>query len=245
MDPFDRDGLSLDRLRTFLRVVDAGGISRAAPGQLVRQSQMSRQIRELEAFFGRALVERRGRGLTVTAVGRQLADVVRSALQGLRDVATDAGGAAISFSLGAGDSLLHACVLPRIGEFATASTVVVSLTALAGADVVTRLGDGRLDFGIVTRVRSAAHRRGVRHGRDAPLPRVARPPGANAAPRGQACTRPRRRAAHALTGPIARRARDARMATTASENAQRGVATGVWLSTDRRPSLAALSLKIP
>lgn len=40
-------GMSLERLDAFLAVLEAGGIARAAPGQPVRQSQLSRQISEL------------------------------------------------------------------------------------------------------------------------------------------------------------------------------------------------------
>ena len=55
-------GLSLERLASFLAVVDARGIARAAPGQPVRQSQLSRQIGELERALGVALFERGTQG---------------------------------------------------------------------------------------------------------------------------------------------------------------------------------------
>jgi hypothetical protein len=51
MNQFDRlfslAGLSLDRLRTFLRVAEAGNLSKAAQGDVTKQSQFSRQIKEL------------------------------------------------------------------------------------------------------------------------------------------------------------------------------------------------------
>ena len=49
---FTVSGLSLDRLRTFLRVAEAGNLAKAAKGDATQQSQFSRQIKELEAFFG-------------------------------------------------------------------------------------------------------------------------------------------------------------------------------------------------
>ena len=63
---FDVSGLSLDRLRTFLRVVEAGNLSKAASGDTTRQSQFSRQIKEMESFFGVALTRRVGRRIEIT-----------------------------------------------------------------------------------------------------------------------------------------------------------------------------------
>jgi DNA-binding transcriptional LysR family regulator len=55
-------GLSLDRLETLSQVLAGGGISRAAGGDANRQSQFSRQIAELEGWFGVALVLMEGGG---------------------------------------------------------------------------------------------------------------------------------------------------------------------------------------
>ena len=63
---FTVSGLSLDRLRTFLRVAEAGNLAKAAKGDTTRQSQFSRQIKELEAFFGVALTRRVGRRIEIT-----------------------------------------------------------------------------------------------------------------------------------------------------------------------------------
>ncbi len=49
---FSERGLSLDRLKVLIEVRDAGSIAQAAPGDPVRQSQYSRQLRELSEFFG-------------------------------------------------------------------------------------------------------------------------------------------------------------------------------------------------
>jgi DNA-binding transcriptional LysR family regulator len=155
-DLFARSGLSIDRLRSFLVVADAGGIARAAPKNPVRQSQLSRQVAELEEFFGAALVERGraergGRGLALTAAGARLAIVVREMLQGLRDVAAAATTEdVLEVSLGAGDSVLHGWVIPRVGRaLGTERRTTLGLVALSGPDVAARVLDARLDFGIV------------------------------------------------------------------------------------------------
>ena len=47
---FAQSGLSLDRLRALVEVGATGSIVRAAEGDPARQSQYSRQIKELEDF---------------------------------------------------------------------------------------------------------------------------------------------------------------------------------------------------
>ena len=59
---FSKSGLSLERLRTFCEVATAGGISNAVPDDPTRQSQFSRQLKELEEFFeAKLLIRKRGR----------------------------------------------------------------------------------------------------------------------------------------------------------------------------------------
>lgn len=117
---FSKSGLSLDRLRSFLEMAEAGGISKAAPGDQVRQSQISRQIRELEEFFGTDRTQRRGKGLVLTSAGRRLAGMVRGQLQGLDDFRREQEGRPKSFVLGAGTSTLESLVAPRLPALAEA-----------------------------------------------------------------------------------------------------------------------------
>ena len=89
MNEFERlftvSGLSLDRLRTFLRVAEAGNLAKAALGDVTKQSQFSRQIKELEAFFGVALTRRVGRRIEITQEGNQLALIIRRQFRELDD----------------------------------------------------------------------------------------------------------------------------------------------------------------
>ena len=73
-----KTGFLLDRLAGFCAVAGAGSIVGAARGDAVRQSLLSRQIRELEEFFGTELVRRQGRGLVLTAAGVELAALGRN-----------------------------------------------------------------------------------------------------------------------------------------------------------------------
>jgi DNA-binding transcriptional LysR family regulator len=82
---FSERGLSLDRLRVLVEINDAGSIAQAAPGDLVRQSQYSRQLRELSEFFGCEVAQRRGKLLKLTTQGSRLAELARTQLRSLQD----------------------------------------------------------------------------------------------------------------------------------------------------------------
>lgn len=60
-------------LRTFLAIVQAGGVRRAADALHVSQPAVSARLRELEERLGVPLFERVGRRLVLTAAGRHLA----------------------------------------------------------------------------------------------------------------------------------------------------------------------------
>ncbi len=80
-----RTGLSLDRLANFCQFADEGSIAKAAKGDIIRQSLISRQIRDLSEYFGVELVRRKGRGLELTAAGRELAAIGKNHFNGLND----------------------------------------------------------------------------------------------------------------------------------------------------------------
>ena len=65
-------GLSIERLESFLAIAEAGGIAKAAPGNPSRQSQLSRQLREVQAALGVRLVAPAVRGVALTAEGVRL-----------------------------------------------------------------------------------------------------------------------------------------------------------------------------
>jgi DNA-binding transcriptional LysR family regulator len=142
-------GLSLDRLSSFLQVAEAGGLARAAPGEPVRQSQLSRQLKELENALGQVLFDRSSRGFELTAAGQVLARVVRELGQGISDV-TAAEQGPVKVALGAGDSVLQWLVLPKLGELGRALEGVELEVGAQGSDgVVAGLLEHRLDLGLL------------------------------------------------------------------------------------------------
>ena len=111
---FDRSGLSLDRLRSFALIAEAGGLSKAAGGEPAKMSLFSKQMRELEGFFGTRLTCRRGKVVTLTDAGRHLAQVAQLALRGLEDFQSSCKTEPDTLSLATSNSLLEWLLLPRI-----------------------------------------------------------------------------------------------------------------------------------
>jgi DNA-binding transcriptional LysR family regulator len=154
MNQFERlfacSGLSLDRLRTFLSVAEAGNLAKAAKGDPTRQSQFSRQVKELEGFFGVALTRRVGRRIEITEEGHRLAGMIRRQFSELDDFRESMSGRPVGVRMGAAASVLDWLVLPRMAGCREAlGGVVLELEQSRSAEVARGVADGRLDFGIV------------------------------------------------------------------------------------------------
>ncbi len=147
---FAERGLSLDRLKVLIEVRDAGSIAAAAPGDPVRQSQYSRQLRELAEYFGSEVTERRGKQLKLTDKGERLAELAREHLRALEEFRAECRGETAVFSLGAGDSLIQWLVIPRLaGLLAAFPGTRFATSNLRTNEIVQQLADTRLDFGII------------------------------------------------------------------------------------------------
>lgn len=64
--------LDLTALRSFVTVVETGGVTRAANQLHLTQSAVSMQLKRLEEALGQPLLDRAGRGVAATAQGEQL-----------------------------------------------------------------------------------------------------------------------------------------------------------------------------
>lgn len=147
---FSERGLSLDRLKVLIEVRDAGSIAQAAPGDPVRQSQYSRQLRELSEFFGCEVAQRRGKILKLTGQGERLAEVAREQLRSLDDFRSECKQQSVAFTIGAGDSLIQWLVIPRLGKIIDEFPGThFATTNLRTNEIVQQLIDCRLDFGII------------------------------------------------------------------------------------------------
>ena len=159
MDMFSLKGLSFDRLRAFIAVFESESVTRAAGGDPTRQSQYSRQIRELEEALGVKLFDRRNRRLMATAAARQLALMTKSYGEALADLSRSGDGGRETIRIGAGESVLEGFVypkLPRMFERYPGADFV-----FAGGkteELVRDLLNGSLDLAII---RESARREGL------------------------------------------------------------------------------------
>jgi DNA-binding transcriptional LysR family regulator len=147
---FSRNGLSLDRLRVLVDVADAGGISRAVGDDATRQSQYSRQLKELGQAFGVELTCRKGRSLKLTPEGERLAALTRQAFAGLVDFSASVGKSPAVYRFGAGESLLQWAVAPVLASIRQSfPRVVFACTNRRTSDIINALLDFSLDYGLI------------------------------------------------------------------------------------------------
>ena len=148
---FARNGLSLDRIRALLEVGANGSIAKAAGGDPIRQSQYSRQIKELEDFFQSRLIERQGKGIRLTDNGRELARIARFFLLGLSNFQRGCLTEELTFKIGAPAGFIQACLLSALARSEVVKASVHYAVEVAGADEIERrLHDLTLDFAVTT-----------------------------------------------------------------------------------------------
>jgi len=149
---FARSGLSLDRLRALVEVGAAGSMVRAAGGDPARQSQYSRQIKELEDFFQTGLVERHGKGIRLTGSGRELARISRFFLLGLSNFQRGCLAEGQTYRIGASPTFIASFLLPILADpRCVESGIRFAVEAVSEDDIERRLHDLTLDFGVVSR----------------------------------------------------------------------------------------------
>jgi DNA-binding transcriptional LysR family regulator len=116
----------------------------------VKQSLFSRQVKELEEFFGAELMRRKGRGIVLTAAGERLNVLARECFASLLDFKSGCKGLPVEIVIGAGESLIDWVLMPRLGEVRKKlPNVRLKFLNLATSEIVRRLADGVIDFGVV------------------------------------------------------------------------------------------------
>jgi len=148
-----RRGFSLERLISFCEVAKAGSITRAADGNASRQSQYSRQIKELESFFDVDLTKKDKRskdsGL-LTVHGEKLREVAQQSLGALEDFARQVTAGKIRCRLAAGNSLLTWLIIPLLSkDHHQLADVDFHLIDMDAEDILNGLQSKELDIGIV------------------------------------------------------------------------------------------------
>src|SRR5437899_7857894 len=148
---FAESGLSSDRLRALVEVGATGSIAQAAGGDPGRQSQYSRQIKELEDFFRIPLIERHGKGVRFTSHGKELARISRFLLMGLSNFQRGCLGEEKTYHIGASATFIHIFLWPLlINRQTVLSGIPYAVAALPDDVIERRLHELTLDFAIIT-----------------------------------------------------------------------------------------------
>ncbi|MCI0540986.1 MAG: LysR family transcriptional regulator [Verrucomicrobiales bacterium] len=143
-------GLSFDRLQSFCLVAQAGGVTRAAKGDAAKQSLFSRQIKELEEFFGTELIRRTGRGIALTEAGERLRICALECFAVLMDFKSECKRRPIEVVLGTGESIIQWLLMPRLATIRQAlPNVRLKFLNLPTSEAVRRVTDGLIDFALI------------------------------------------------------------------------------------------------
>jgi DNA-binding transcriptional LysR family regulator len=141
-------GLSLDRLETLSGIVAQGGIMRAAGGDANRQSQFSRQVAELEAWFGVDLLDRSSTPSKPTEAALRIVrqvDEFRREMDAIREAA---GSGRRTVVFGAGERMIRSYLIPWASKVRKENLKLV-FKNLTSSAIRTDLLAKRLDFGIL------------------------------------------------------------------------------------------------
>lgn len=146
---FRKKGLSLDRLQTLVQIAEAGGVTKAAQGDPVRQSLYSRQLKDLSKFFDAELAKKEGRSLKLTPLGQKISAITLDYFASLAQIIDKTGKSALPLSIGTGN-ILTQWVLPKIiADLYREYAIPVRCSCLRTRDVITQISEGILDLGIV------------------------------------------------------------------------------------------------
>jgi len=131
----------LDRLWAFDNIAEAKCVLiKAADNDEGRSAQFSRQRSELEQFFGASLTRKEGKNLHLTREGTELVGIIRESFLKMADFKAQCSRLPKHFSIGAGDSLLHWLVIPRLAELHTShKDYSFSLHNLQNAEIMAGL----------------------------------------------------------------------------------------------------------
>jgi DNA-binding transcriptional LysR family regulator len=146
---------SLRQLRTFLSVVETGGVTTAAQALGLTQPAASQQLRELERAMGVRLLERVAGRAVPTAAGRALVEPARRAHAAVEDAravaAAHRSGEAGRVRLGTGATACIHLLPPVLAELNERMPGLEVIIATGNTpDILRRVEEGDLDAALVT-----------------------------------------------------------------------------------------------
>jgi DNA-binding transcriptional LysR family regulator len=147
--------MELTPLRYFIAIARAGHMTRAARELSVSQPALSAAVRKLEEEAGAPLLDRTGRGVELTAAGREFLsraqDAVRAADAALRSVRELVGLETGSIRVGGGATAAAFLLPPAVSALRRRHPALRFYVREAGSTAVAEaVISGQLDLGIVT-----------------------------------------------------------------------------------------------
>jgi len=148
-NPFQTNGVSLERLRALEEVVKEGTITAASKTNPTRQSQISHQIADLEDALGVKLLDRSAKPHRPTPVAVRLAKSYERFVREVRDVSAEAKNGRKPITVGAGELVIREVLIPWIGKKRKQATGVSwVISSLTSRQIQQELALGRLDIGL-------------------------------------------------------------------------------------------------
>lgn len=147
---FSTQGISLERMQNFCRVAETESFTVAADGDPNRQTLYSRQVKDLERFFGTELFLRKGRTVALSDSGRQLHALLSEYFNALEDFKELCSDSVRRVTIGSGDSFIQWSMIPKLGELRELfQRSELNLVNLRTDEIVSQLKKGALDFGVI------------------------------------------------------------------------------------------------
>lgn len=144
----EQKGLSLDRLQTLCLMAEKGGVMAAAGGNANRQSLYSRQLRELEAFFGTPLIDRSRTPHSLTELGRQVERMARAFFSDMEALVQSGQAGRVPMVIGAGESVIQALLIPVLMKGDAARGLRLVFRKQRSETILSGLRSRRLDIGV-------------------------------------------------------------------------------------------------
>jgi DNA-binding transcriptional LysR family regulator len=145
-----KTGMSLDRLRVLCEVIRHGTIAGAVDRDPSRASHYSRQIAELEEYFGVKLFMRKNRRLIPTPHALQLETIARNFFVQLEDLSQDIKGRIPTLRIGAQESVIKWFLVPHLADWqAQFRDVKFDLQNHRTSDMIDGLTEGQLDLAVI------------------------------------------------------------------------------------------------
>ena len=145
--------MNFGHLRTFVMIVDAGGIHRAASRLHLSQPAVSRQIQALEGDLGVPLFDRIGRRVQLTSEGEDLLWRSRRLLAEADSFIERAGalkkGDAGIFRIGATPQVIESTLAHFLDRFRDDPLVEVHLIEEGGSNLAGRLAQGHILLALI------------------------------------------------------------------------------------------------